>query len=60
MNERNVPEFNREGIERVLWIIEQNPNHLLSLDQRDIKIISKAIMQYAESCGIIRPQSPLK
>jgi hypothetical protein len=60
MNERNIPEFNREGIDRVLWTLEQHPNNLLSLDQRDVDIISKAIMEYAERCGLIKPQSSMK
>jgi len=60
MNERNIPEFNREGIERVLWIVEQNPNNLICLDQRDREIISKSIIHYAEICGLVPPQSRLK
>jgi low affinity Fe/Cu permease len=60
MNERDIPAFDQEGIERVLRSVNSNPNNLLSLDQRDMKIISSAILRYAEICGLVAPQSRLK
>ncbi len=60
MNERDVPDFDHEGIERVLRSVNSNPNNLLSLDHRDINIISKAIIRYAALCGVITPQSTMK
>lgn len=60
MNDRDLPEFSQEGIERVLRSMNANPNNLMDLDQRDMSVISKAIMRYAETCGLVPPQSRMK
>jgi hypothetical protein len=60
MNERNIQEFNQEGIKRVLRSLNSNPNNLMDLEHRDMMIIAKAIMLYAEICGLVPPQSRLK
>ncbi|MDV7390961.1 hypothetical protein RZS08_06405 [Arthrospira platensis SPKY1] len=60
MNERDMPSFNQEGIERVLRSVNANPNNLMDLNQRDVIVIAKAIMRYAEICGLVPPQSRMK
>jgi len=65
MNERNIPEFNREGIEKRIFLALFKPEHLddtveVKVCTSDVQDISKAIMQYAEICGLVLPQSRLK
>jgi hypothetical protein len=65
MNERNIPEFNREGIEKRIFLALFKPEHLddtveVKVCTSDVQDISKSIMQYAEICGLVPPQSRLK
>jgi hypothetical protein len=61
MNERNIPEFNQESIERLLFdnYYSRGGNlHISSI--MEIVSAAKMIVDYAERCGIIKPQSPMK
>jgi hypothetical protein len=65
MNERHVPEFNREGIEKRIFLALFKPEHLddtveVKVCTSDVQELSKAIIQYAEACGIINHQSSMK
>jgi hypothetical protein len=65
MNERHVPEFNREGIEKRIFLALFKPEYLdntveVKVCTSDVQEISKAIMEYAEKCGLIKPQSSMK
>jgi len=63
MNERNVPEFNVVEITKLLL-----GHHYPGRDQSDLALsriseitnTAKIIVDYAERCGVIRPQSSMK
>jgi hypothetical protein len=66
MNESNIPEFNRESIKKVIFQFLDDNYDILNdkyeavINKYDVDEISKEIMQYAESCGIVPPQSTMK
>jgi hypothetical protein len=60
MNERNIPEFNAVEIKKLLLDHHYPDGTTNPLVIGRITRVAKLIVDYAERCGLIKPQSSMK